>query len=508
MNRFAARLFLLLFPSLAGVAAWAQAPSARIAPAADRSSTSTPAVAAASQQLFGSIPLSTHSEQTRHLLELAVDKYENAIYRDSAALAGRAAQADPQSPLAYAMLSFASRRNMPDLAALAKAKSLLAHGTADEQLLARWMIGIQDRDLLPAISSMNDLLKRFPRDKHILYMTGEWLLLQEDDDRARSMLEGVLQIDPNFPAALNRLGYVYISTGTPDPAKAINSLKHYGEVEPNSPNPHDSLAEIFRFTGNDSAAIEQYKAALKVDPKFVNSQEGLGGTRVLMGDFNNALKEYDRAIQIADNPVDELDARCQQAIVFFWEGRPAEGRKALAALAEEAAKRREPNGKFEIGLAAAMLAANSSDELSQLAALAAFLEKPLEGMSEADRDLNRSAALRERARIASLSGQLDDASAAVSQLEALANSSRDSVVMNAYESARGYLLLQKGDLAAAANALAAEPHSPLVLEQLALAQEKLGNTSAAQASRTLLKFQRAPTVEWFLVTHPNTVAAH
>jgi tetratricopeptide (TPR) repeat protein len=507
MNRFAARLFLLLFPSLAGLAAWAQAPSPRIETAADHAATGAPRVTGVAQQLFGSIPLSTHSEKTRHLLELAVDQYENAAYRDSEVQARHAAEADPHSALSYAMQSFAARRIMPDTLALAKAKSLLPHATPDERLLARWMIGIQDRDLLPAISSMNDLLKRFPRDKHILYMTAEWLLLQQDDDRARSMMESALQIDPAFPAALNRLGYVYIGTGTPDPAKAIASLKRYAEVEPASPNPQDSLGEIFRFVGDDSAALEHYAAALKIDPKFLNSQEGLGGTRALMGDFSEARKEYDRAIRLTDNPSDELDAKCQQALIFFWEGHSAEGRKALASLAEEAARKKEPNGQFEIALAAAMLAADSRDELTQLAALSAFLEKPLAGMNESDRDIDRSIVLRERARVASLSGLLDNASEAVSQLEGLATSSRDSVVMNAYESARGYLLARQGDLSAAADELSTDPHSPLVLQQLALVQDNLGNTAAAEATRMRLKYQRAPTVEWFLVTHPNTGAA-
>ena len=508
MNRFAARLFLLLFPSLAGVVAWAQTPSPRIAPASDRSATSAPGVAGVSQQLFGSVPLSTHSEQTRHLLELAVDQYENAAYRDSELQARHAAEADPQSALSYAMQSFAARRIMPNPGALAKAKSLLPRATPDEQLLARWMVGIQDRDLLPAISSMNDLLKRFPRDKHILYMTAEWLLLQQDDDRARSMMETALQIDPAFPAALNRLGYIYIGTGTPDPTKAIVSLKRYAEVEPRSPNPQDSLGEISRFAGDDAAALEHYAAALKIDPKFINSQEGLGGTRALMGDFDIARKEYDRAIQLADNPSDELDAKCQQALIYFWEGRPAEGRKALAALSEEAARKKEPNGQFEVALASAMLAADSRDELAQLAALSAFLEKPLAGMNESDRDIDRAIVLRERIRIASVSGLVDKASEAVSQLEGLATSSRDSVVVNASESASGYLLARKGDLPAAADQLSADLHSPLVLEQLASVQEKLGNTTAAQATRTRLKYQRAPTVEWFLVTHPDKGAAH
>src|SRR3989440_6805776 len=241
--------------------------------------------------------------------------------------------------------SFAPRQIMPDAPPPAKARSLLPAATPDEQLLVRWMTSIQDRDLLPAISSMNDLLKRYPRDKHILYMTAEWLYLQQDDDRARSMMEAALQIDPKFPAVLNRLGYVYIGTGTPDPANALASLKRYAEVEPGSPNPQDSLGEVSRMAGDDPGSLEHYTAALKIDPKYLPSQEGLGGTRTLMGDFSNARKEYDRAIQLTDNPFDELDAKYSQALIFFWEGRPAEGRKAFSTLAAEAASKKEPNAQ-------------------------------------------------------------------------------------------------------------------------------------------------------------------
>src|SRR5258708_24516298 len=127
---------------------------------------------------------------------------------------------------------------------------------------------------------------------------------------------------PLFPAALKRLGYVYIRTGTPDPAKAIASLQRYAQVKPDSPNPQDSLGEISRFAGDDSAALEHYAAALKIDPKFLNSQTGLGGTRTLMGDYSIARKEYDRVIERSDTPFEALDAKCQKALVSFWAGNP------------------------------------------------------------------------------------------------------------------------------------------------------------------------------------------
>jgi predicted Zn-dependent protease len=311
-----------------------------------------------------------------------------------------------------------------------------------------------------------------------------------------------LEIDPNFPAALNRLGYLYIRAGDPDPAKALASLQRYAQVETKSANPQDSLGEVSRIAGNDQASLQHYAESLHIDPSFLASQEGLGDTRTLMGDFDGARKEYDLALKIAKSPVDELYIKEQRALVSFWEGKPAQGQQELAAFAEEAARKKEPNGQFNIALARAMLTADSESELSQLKELTAFLDQPHAGMLESDRSVARATVLRERVRVATLRGLSSEATQAVSLLEKLATDSRDLFVEACYESAHGYMLAAQNDLQNAAEGLAADPHSPLALQQLALAQEKLGNDSAAEATFIRLKYQRAPTVEWFLVRHP------
>src|SRR5437899_138192 len=308
MVRFAARWFLLIFPGVFAASAFAQTAAPHVEPASHRAAHASP-FAPLPQQLFGAIPLSTRSEEARKTLELAWDKYDNAMYQPPAQLARQAAKKDPHSALSYAFVSFAARRGMPDASALAKAKALLSRATPDEQLLVRWMTDIQDRNLLPAIASMNDLLKRYPRDKHVLYVTGEWLFLQQDDDRARTLFETALQVDPNFPAALNRLGYLYLDSSNPDPAKAVASLKRYAEVAPSSPNPQDSLGEVLREAGEDQGSLEHYRAALQIDHAYISSQYGLGNTRTLMGDFAGARREYDRAI-----PMEIGRASCRERV--------------------------------------------------------------------------------------------------------------------------------------------------------------------------------------------------
>jgi tetratricopeptide (TPR) repeat protein len=411
-------------------------------------------------------------------------------------------------PLPTLFLSFAGRHGTPDATALARAKFFLSLATPDEQLLVRWMTSVEEGDLLPAITTMNDLLKRYPADKHVLYLTSEWLYFQQDYDRARQLMETTLRVDPNFAPTFNLLGYAYLETGNPDPAKAIAALKRYAELQPGQPNPEKSLAEILRYAGDDQGSVEHYGAALQLDPSFIAARVGLADTLSLMSDYSNARDQYDTAISMAESSRDRLHAEYQKALAFFWEGHLVEGRKLLEGLAEKARAEKEPYAQFEIAFARALLATNAVDEFAQLKSLESFLQGSVAGMTEADRNTSLGAVWRERARAYTSSGEPDAADPAVHQLEELAAHTRDLVIENIYESAHGYALFAQGDVSNAADELATDLHNPLVLRQFILAQEKLGNSGAAEASRTRLKYLRASTVEWFLVTGSTSSKAH
>src|SRR5713226_6003920 len=80
MNRFSARVLLLIFPSLCGYPARAQSSAPHVEPAkAHNTSSSARIVPVGRQQLFGSIPVSTRSKEARRFVELSLDKYENHI---------------------------------------------------------------------------------------------------------------------------------------------------------------------------------------------------------------------------------------------------------------------------------------------------------------------------------------------------------------------------------------------------------------------------------------------
>jgi tetratricopeptide (TPR) repeat protein len=505
MNRMYRRSVALILPVVfATQILRAQEHPPRVEEARSRAASSA-RIAPAPLLLFDTIPVSTRSVEARKFAELALDKYENVLLHDAVVQAKHATEKDPDFALGYALLSLASRNGVPNGAALERAKVLMPHAPADEQLLVRWMTGIQDHNLLPAIASMNDLLKRYPKNKHVLYLISEWLFGQQDFDRSQKMMESLLQSEPNFPPVLNMLGYAYIQSAHPDPAKAVATLKRYIAADPSSPNTEDSMGEVLRYTGDDQGSLEHYSAALQIDPTFFTSQLGLGDTLTLMGKYDDARLEYDRAVLVSENNRDLLHASYQKALVYFWEGRAEEGRSALSNLAAEAAQKNEPNGQFEIAFGSAMLAPDFASELHQLRALEEKLQNTVDGMSEADRGGALANVLSEEARVASQHGLPEAAEQAIGKLERLAAQTADLLVENPYETARGYLLLLQGDLANAVDELSANRLSPLAVQQLAIAQQKLGNQAAAGETFNQLKYQRAPTVEWYLASQKGSI---
>jgi tetratricopeptide (TPR) repeat protein len=506
MKFLSSACFCLLFSSLFGSVAGAQSPN-RQSQRAARPDAASSRVSPAPMRLFESIPISTHSDDALKSVELAIDKYENGLLDDAIVHAQHATEKDRKFALGYALLSFVSRHGTPDAAALARAKSLLPLASPDEKLLVRWMISVQEGDLLPAITSMNDLVQRYPANEHVLYLTSEWLYYQQDYDRARHMMENILQIDPTFSPAHNILGHAYLQTGDPDPAKAIACLERYVELQPGQPNAEESLAEVLSQVGDDQGAVMHYGEALQLEPTYIMARVQLADTLTLMENYPDANEQYDRAIAASESSRDRFHAEYHKALVSLWQGHRAESHALLEALAEKARAQKEPYAEFEVGFAQALLSPNADAELVQLKSLESLVQSPIAGMSETDRNTSLAAVWRERARAYAAAGQKDSADQAVHQLEGLAARTRDLIVENTYESAHGYALFIQGDVANAADELATDAHNPLVLRQLILAQEKLGNTRSAEASRTRLKYLRASSVEWFLVARSASSSA-
>ncbi len=475
--------------------------AAPVAPAKTTSAKAAVKVAPGTQFFYGTLAISTKSKNARENLEMALDQYENAGFDQAVMHAEMATNSDPGFALAYAVWAFAARRNAPAPEVLAKAKALATKCTRDECLLISFLNGTQDANVLPAISAMNDLLTHRPKDKHVLYLAGEWLFFQGDYQRAMQIWSKALDLDPDFPPALNMMGYSYVESGDPDPKKAVGYLKHYAAVLPDEANPQDSLGEVLRMAGDDSGSLAHYAEALRISPTYITSQYGRGDTYTLMGNFTQARLEYEAALKMATTGHDRLHIEFQKALVNFWDSDPKAGRQELARLSERAAADQDWLAKFEIDYARALLAPDAESHRQVLSTLESQFVVSVPGMLDSDRNSALANVLREQVRLAATTNQKDAAGSALERLAHLSESSRDMLVENIYESARGYAAFANGDFTKAAEHFSADLHSPLVVREFALTQEKLGNAKSLVDAQTRLRFLRTPTAEWYVASH-------
>src|SRR3984957_11460587 len=188
------------------------------------------------------LPITTSSAKARELYQKGIADYEN-LYLERCNEDWRAAvKEDPNLALAWAWIAFNSSNPQEVSDARAKAKALAPKTTPGEQLMVAWIARVQEGDSLGGITAMNDMLEMYPHDKHVLYLAGNWLLLENGDDQAQRIMEKALAIDKNFPAALNDPAYVDARNRKFD--KALAAMDRYVALLPKEPNPQDSYGEL------------------------------------------------------------------------------------------------------------------------------------------------------------------------------------------------------------------------------------------------------------------------
>jgi tetratricopeptide (TPR) repeat protein len=341
---------------------------------------------------------------------------------------------------------------------------------------------------------MNDMLEMYPHDKHLLYLTANWLMGENGNDQARRFLEKALAIDKNFPAALNDLAYV--DARDRRFTKALAEMDRYVVLLPKEPNPQDSYGELLRMSGNFEGALTHYRAALKMDPDFMSSQLGLGDTYALMGNQEQARAEYDKAIRFAHTEADRLTYGMQKAMTYVRDGNYAQADKDFQDVALTAHAKEQD---LQEAQALRHMAEYQSDDNVALKHLK-LAEESLSHrstISPSDRDEELSRILRNRAVRAASSGPLADKS--LQQLEALANGSRNRVIQSSYQGAAGALLMNQKKYEDAIAHLEEDQDNPFTLELLVQAYYQTMQTDKLHEVEAKLRGTNVPTMEQALV---------
>ena len=462
--------------------------------------TSTLAVPAHAHHLkkasTATLPVTTSSPKARALFEKGIADYEN-LYLERCNDDWRAAvKEDPSFALAWAMIAWNSGNPQEVTAARAKAQAIAPTLTPGEQLMIAWIAKPQAGDYLGGIAAMNDLLEFYPRDKQLLYLAGNWLMGENGDDQALHFMQKALTLDKNFAPAVNDLAYLYARRR--DFNKALGMMDRYVTMLPKEPNPEDSYGELSRMSGNFEGALRHYRAALKMDPDFVSSQLGLGDTYALMGNQDQARAEYDKAIQFAHTEADRLTYSMQKAMTWVREGKYRQADDEFQQIATTAHAKEQDLQEAQAFLHMAEYQSNDKAALKY----AASAEEALghrSTISLGDRNEEISRILRVRAVREAKSDDSKLSTRSLAQLESLAISSRNRVILANWHGTTGALLVQQKKFAEAIAELEEDQDNPATMDLLVQAYYQANQPDKLHELEARLRGTNLPTMEQALV---------
>lgn len=109
------------------------------------------------------------------------------------------------------------------------------------------------------------ILDRDPEDAATLnYLGYMWADRNENLERARTMIERAVQLEPKNPAYLDSLGWVYYRLGDFD--RAEKYLIDAATIMPWDPTIQEHVGDVFARQGRFGKALEHYRIALRLEP--------------------------------------------------------------------------------------------------------------------------------------------------------------------------------------------------------------------------------------------------
>ena len=439
------------------------------------------------------VPVTTKSTLARQAYEMGMVQREDRLFVDEGLEFFRqAVKADPEFALGHAALGYFTADPKEAKRESALAEKYLANASPDEQLLIRWFNGTKNGDLVPAISAMNDLMAKYPHDKRLLNLDGEFLCaVSSGFEPGEAVLQRLLQYDPRYFPALNNLAYCYALSGEAKLSPPL--MDRYVAALPNEPNPQDSYGEIERMLGDYDAALTHYNNALQINPNFNASQVGIASTYALMGDQEKARAQYLVAIKGTREESTQLNYRILWAMTYYRANDAKRGRLEMTKLAAEAHLAGLAVQEAEIHRTMAIFNPDPVLALRDLHAAQLVLNETHK-ILPGDRENELASILQTKAVIAANAGKTESAEAAAKQLTAMAQTSRSSQVQAASHVANGAVLFAKGEYAKAATELQEDPRNPLTLQLLAEAQSKADKRRIRRLRWR--RWQRSTTSEW------------
>jgi tetratricopeptide (TPR) repeat protein len=208
-----------------------------------------------------------------------------------------------------------------------KAKSLSQHATEKERLyIEANYAAVIERDNEKMLQIYQKIADKYPKEKGIYYNFGLYYDTRVPE-KAAEYFKKALKLDPDYPGALNNLGYVYLEMGRKE--EAIELFERYVSVSPDNPNALDSLAESYFQTGRLDEALAKFVEVTEIYPEFYSSNKGVSYICALKEDYITAIKWIDQYIFYAPSLVLKGRGSLFKSLCLSWLGRFDDALKEL-----------------------------------------------------------------------------------------------------------------------------------------------------------------------------------
>ncbi|MGH9460984.1 MAG: tetratricopeptide repeat protein, partial [Vicinamibacteria bacterium] len=218
----------------------------------------------------------------------------------------------------------------------------------------------QDNDPETAEELLETLVRRYPDEVDAYHALWKIYFTGNEISRSTDALKRGVDANPDSGMLRNQYGYQLLETGRYQ--EAVEQLEIYAALEPDEPNPHDSLAESYLITGQPEKALEQYARSLEVDPTFIASHGGRAWAFSVMGRYDEALEEVSKSEAVfAGGELSTASVRFARAFVFSRLGRYREAEAEIRRGIREAGEAEEPDLQADLLLLRAQVAVERGD---------------------------------------------------------------------------------------------------------------------------------------------------
>jgi len=245
------------------------------------------------------VPITTSSDEARGHFMAGRAMLDDLLIVEANEMFAKAVEADDGFAMGHLMLAQTAQSTADFFAAINRAHELTGGVSEGEQLAIAALYAISQNDQAAQLDALTKLVALYPKDERVHMQLGGYMNGQQDFAGAVEHFTRATEINPNFAAAFNALGYAYRSFDDLDSAKG--AFAKYIELIPDEANPYDSYAELLMEMGEYDESIANYRKALAIDSNFSASYAGISINESLKGEPELAQEAADQMLARARN---------------------------------------------------------------------------------------------------------------------------------------------------------------------------------------------------------------